>query len=570
MVEEIFSRPPSGHDRVLRRLLTVFVVVVCGIVVGAKPAWRWVRDARAARLVHSANVAWEKKDWRNSGQLFADADRLSPGYPAALRGLARFYAHSQSPYALNYFEMLESGGAAHLQDRLDHVRAALTVRRHDIARRLLKPLVAAHPRDPDVLLLLSESFELAGDLEQARAAARDALAAGATGARIEFRLASLELSSPIPAEKLHGKRALLALVVSAPSLRGEVALLLLERGSLASDEAALLLRLVPKGPEATFGDLLAHLMAEIRLRPAEGAVLARRFAEANMQEQASPQLAYVADQLGRAGADLAVVELVPENLALRDPVLCRLRLGSLLRLGDRAAMARLIETPDGPLPAAELAIVRAGFAQMSGDTVRAELLWRLALEAVDESPTLMEMLARHAESVGAVDAAIAGWQGILQDPVLAPRSAANILRLAGSLRPRPVLEALRRLAKLHPDRTDIRLSLAYVQVLLKTDRPDAEATLALGEEAFTDKGLYRTVAMLAALVAGRVEEAAQLLDRSGIDWSKAPPAWQAVRVATLARSGQNFAARQAAEGLDSSRLSLPEQALVADVLRLRR
>ena len=257
-------------------------------------------------------------------------------------------------------------------------------------------------------------------------------------------------------------------------------------------------------------------------------------------------------------------------MALHDPVLCRLRLGALLHLGDRAAMARLIETPDVPLPAAELAIVRAGYAQMSGDAIQADLLWRLALDAVAESPSSMEMLARHAETVGALDAAIAGWQGMLQDPVLVPRSAANILRLAGSLRPRPVLEALRRLAGLRPDRADIRLSLAYVQMLLKVDRADAEATLALGEGAFTDKQFYRIVSMLAALEADRADAAAQLLDGSGIEWEKTPPAWQAVRVATLARSGQNFAARQAAEALDPSRLSLPEQALVADLLPRRR
>jgi hypothetical protein len=222
------------------------------------------------------------------------------------------------------------------------------------------------------------------------------------------------------------------------------------------------------------------------------------------------------------------------------------------------------------LPAPELAIVRAGLAQMSGDTIQADLLWRLALEAVGESPSLMEMLAHHAETVGALDTAIAGWQAMLQDPVLVPRSAANIVRLAGSLRPRPVLEALRRLAVIHPDRPDLRLSLAYLQMLLKVDRSDAEATLALGEGTFSDKGLYRIVAMLAALEADRADKAAELLDGSGIDWAKAPPGWQAVRVAALGRSGQNFAARQAAEALDPSRLSLPEQALVADLLPKRR
>lgn len=545
-------------------------MVVCGIVLGAKPAWKWVRNARAARMVHSANAAWDRKDWRNSGRLFDDAERLSPGYPPALRGLARHYAHARSSYSLNFFALLESSGTAGLEDRLDHVRAALAVKRTDIARRLIKSLLIDNPMDPDVLTLLSETFEQVGDLERARAAARDALAAGAMGVRTEFRLASLELASPVPEERLHGKRALLALVVSAPALRTEVALLLLERGKLTSDETALLRRLVPRGPEATFGERLVDLMADIRLRPAEDVDLVRRFAEANMLEKASPQLAYVADQLGRAGANRAVVDLVTESLALRDPVLCRLRLGALLHLGDRAAMTRLIETPDGPLPASELAIVKAGLAQMSGDAIRADSLWRLALEAVRDSPSSMEMLARHAETIGALDAAIAGWQGMLQDPVLVPRSAANILRLAGSLRPRPVLEALRRLAGIHPDRADLRLSLAYVQTLLKVDRSDAEATLALGEGAFTDKGLYRIVAMLAALEADRADDAAQLLEGSRIDWAKAPPAWQAVRVATLGRSGQNFAARQAAEALDPSRLSLPEQALVADLLPRRR
>ncbi len=381
---------------------------------------------------------------------------------------------------------------------------------------------------------------------------------------------SLELASDAPDQKLHGKRGLLALVVSNPSLRTEAALLLLERATTTPDEAALLARLVPRGPEAPFGDRLVHLLAGIRRRPAEAVARVRDFSEANELEKALPQLAFVADQLGRAGENHALVELVTESLALRDAVLCRLRLGALVHLGDLAAMERLIETPDGPLPTAELAVVRAGLAQMSGATDSAAILWRLALVAVRDSPSLMEMLARHAETVGAVDAAIAGWKGMLQDPMLVPRSAANVLRLAGALHPGPTRAALRRLVELHPEKTGFRLPLAYVQLLLKVDTADVEATLALGEGAFPDKGLYRIVGVLAALNADGIDRAAQLLDESGIDWAKAPPGWHAVRVAALGRSGQNFAVHQAGKDLDPSRLSLPEQALVRDRLKARR
>ena len=553
----------------VRRFTAFFFLVVLLVVTGSVaggPAWRTYERARAERLVAEAEEARSRGDWMTASARLHDADRAGPGSPPVLRALARYYAHFRSSYGLNYFEMLEQTGTMTPGDRLAFVRLAFVLRRTDVARRVVRPLHEAGPRDPEVLLLLSEIFERDGDLEGARDTARDALNSGADPAAVDLRLGAMELASMDPEERDHGKARLLAAVVSQPAIRAEAASLLLERDELSRTDTALLMRLVPGDRSAPVPEQAVRLVVDLRRRPAESSAIVREFAKDNPGLGSPGNLAYVAERLGRAGLHKAVAELVPENLAVRDPVLCRIRLEALLRSADLAGMGRLIDAQERPLPPTERAVYRAGLAQMSRATNVAAGRWRMALDAVGSSPSAMEMLAIHAEDSGASEVAVRAWEGMLQDPVLAVRAATQMLRLAGISDPHASLAALRRLVQVRPDDTGARLALAHSQLLLKVDIDEAMATLARSEKTFVDKDFFQVVSVLGALVHGENDHAAQLLADAAVDWSKAPHGWRAVRVAALGASRQNYSARSAAAELDRSRLSLPELALVIDWL----
>lgn len=548
----------------VRRFTAFFFLVVLLVAAGSlagRPAWRLYERARVEQLLAKAEEARSRGDWMTAATRLHDADRACPGSPPVLRALARYYAHFRSSYGLNYFEMLEQTGTMTPGDRLP-----LVLERTDVSRRVVRPLHEAGPRDPEVLLLLSEIFERDGDLEAARDTARDALNSGADPAAVDLRLGAMELSSMDPDERDHGKARLLAAVVSQPTIRAEAASLLLERDELSNTDTALLRRLVPGDPKAPVPEQAVRLVVDLRHRPAEASAIVREFARDNPGLASAGDLAYVAERLGRAGLHKAVAELVPENLAVHDPVLCRIRLEALLRSADLVGMERLIDAQERPLPPAERAVYRAGLAQMSRATNVAVGRWRTALDAVRSSPSAMEMLAIHAEDSGASDVAIRAWEGMLQDPVLAARAAPQMLRLAGFSDPHASRAALRRRVEVRPADTGARLALAHSQLLLKADIDEAIATLARGEKAFLDKDLFQVVSVLGALVQGESDHAAQLLADATIDWSKAPQGWRAVRVAALGASRQNYSARSAAMELDRSQLSLPELALAVDWL----
>lgn len=530
----------------------------------ARAAWKQRNLKLAVRFAGRARDARLSRDWTGAHGALLAAHALAPAHPDVLRGLAEFYSTFNNPDAVAYWRNLEGSGAMTAADRLAFTRLALKIHRPDLARRSLAPFHQANPGDAAGLILVSEIFSQEGDLPQARAAAEAAAAAGAESQTVGLRLAMLDLGSPRPKDWNRAKVRLLAMVMTASRLRAEAATVLLARNLVTRAEEALLATLLPDDATASFQERTVRLVLALRRNPALVAGLVGSFKTDHQLSTASPELIAAGEILAQTGQHLAVLELIPDTLALSNQNLCRLRLGALAATGDIAGTDRLLAAPGNPLVPKQVAIFRAGAAQVAGRTNELKSLWQMALADCRGDAEALELLARNADSVGATAAAVQAWEFLLLDPMFAARAANELMRLGTVHRdPRTLYVALRRTAELHPEDSGARLALAYCQLLLQLDEEAARKTVAAGPAAYPNRDLYQIVAALAALRAKDAESAVKALEDPAINWGDAPVSWRMVRVASLGQAGLSSEAREAAATLSPDALSAPELALVA-------
>ena len=293
----------------------------------------------------------------------------------------------------------------------------------------------------------------------------------------------------------------------------------------------------------------------------------RRLAEPLQPDPALPELILTAEWLGELREYDALLGLIPETKALTHPDLARLRLGALAGKKDWAAMDRFLARPERPLPPPVEAIFQAGIVQLAGRTEEAAARWQLALAAAGPEPALLELLARQAESAGAPGPALEAWQRMLAEPRLVPRAAGQMLRLGSATRDLPAMvTALHRLVPLRSDQPDLRLSLAFCQLMLGLDREAAQTALAAGAQTYPDQGLFHVTSALAAFRDGQTDRALGELEHPAVQWTDAPIAWTVVRVAILGRAGDRRRAREIAAKLTPAKLAAAELALVNEWL----
>lgn len=558
--------PPTSPGRFFRVGIIVLTSLALAIGTGfaARAAWKHRNLALVAQFASRARDARQNRDWTGAHGALLAAHALAPAHPNVLRGLAEFYSTFNNPEAVAYWRLLENTGALNAADRLAFTRLALNIHRPDLARRSLAPFHQSNPGDPAGLILVSEIFSKEGDLPQARAAAEAAAAAGAETQTVELRLAMLDLGSPRPEDWTRAKVRLLAMVMTASRLRAEAATALLARNLVTRAEEGLLATLLPDDAKASFRERTVRLVLALRRKAAPVTSLLKPFITANQLSTASSELIAAGEILAQTGQHSAVLELIPEPLALANQSLCRLRLGALAATGDIAGTDRLLAAPGNPLAPKQVAIFRAGAAQAAGRTNEFKSLWEIALANCRGDADALELLARNAESVGATAAAVKSWEFLLLDPMFAARAANELMRLGTVHRdPRTLHVALRRTAELHPEDSGARLALAYCQLLLQVDEEKTRKTVAAGPGAYPNRDLYQIVAALAALRETDAEKAVKALEDPAINWSDAPVSWRMVRAAALGRAGLSSEARKMAATLVPDALSAPELALVA-------
>jgi hypothetical protein len=548
--------------------LVVVGVLALGAAFSAKPIWRSLRDRRVGQFNTRAQAAATAGEWETVASLLRAANGLNPRQPDALRLTAEYYSRFNHPEGLNYWSRLEQSGVATVGDQLQHVQLALRCRRLDEARAVLAPLHRSQPQNPEILLAVSEFLELDGDPAQALAAALDALKQCPGQPRFELRVAELQLASEQAPIRSLGRARHWTLAASPAPERVTAALTLLALPRLSPGELNRLGQWFSGRTNAPLKESAVGLLVALRQAPSNAPQRLTEFMQARPEATSEVELGQLAEQLAQGGWPALVAQIVTPEHALRDAQLARQRLGALAALGDHAALEQLAANPKLPLPKGLRLMFQASAAQLAGrPRIEVSARWRVALLECATIPVALELLAVHAESVGAREVAAQAWEGMLPHPAYAARAAHQMLRLSRLHNDATgTHKALKRLTELRPRRGDLKLALAFCQLLLQRDEPAALAFLKTCPTELTQDPFYRITAALAAVRQGQPETALAQLEPLHLDQPETPIPWRVVYVAALGQGGQTSEARHVAADLRLDELSGPERELAANWL----
>lgn len=547
--------------------LLVFLAAVVVAVVGAKPAWHAWRQEQAMNFVRQARAALDADDQTAFLGNLRAANNLAPTLPEVLRLNGEHYSRYRHSDGLIHWHQLRQTGAATREDLLQYARLAIHCDRTELAREIVKPLHYGAPNDAEVLVVLSELFEKEGDLPQAREAALDAITRNPRDAAAELRVARLELASQRPAQRIAARGRLYALMAGTNRVRVDAAFALMLDDRPSNADYDLIVRMMDRNPVPSLGEKLATMLVSLRRKETTPEAVSAGL-KAFLGREPNPwERMVAAERLGAAGEFNAVLDLLPEKVALTDRNLAAFRLGALASLRDSAGMERFLKDPGQPLPRASRDTYWATAAALAYLTNETPALWRTALASCGQDEAAVKALAIQAENAGATDTAVECWNHLLPNPAIAPQAASQLLRIAERKNdPRGIYLALRRLASLRPGRIEYELPLAFYQALLELEPGDSSRILSQWEARATASPWFAAAKALFLLRNRQPDRAVQQLEAAAIDWDSAPAVWMAVRIAALGESGDHTGARQLARNLVPDRLSALELNLVSSWL----
>lgn len=558
---------PMLHGRLTRWYFLIFgagVGLVSLAMLGGKPVWRHIKEVRLQRFVATAIKADESGAYDLAAGNLKAALEIHAGHPDALRATAQHFTLLNDSMGLRFWDDLDSLGYATREDRLEAVKLALRCLLPEPAAKNLFRLSAQSPDDPVVLDLYADLRLLEGIKPEALRYASEALNRNPRNAGAELKLGFLELIQDGPPEVVTAGRArLMQLAITGATNRVTAMHILLVHGRLSRADGLLLQRfLKPIAPQDEEAQLVAYALA-VRLSPERKEPELAALAESLLKPDRLPALTRVADWLGELKDFDAILQLLPEDRALKNDQLSRIRLGALAGRGDWNAMEAMLSAPNLRLAEAEAAVFRAGVSQSAQRKEEAELRWQLALAACGSVPRHLELLAQHAEATGAKAVAANAWKQMMGDPRLVHRAAAQMLRLGSETRDLSTLVvALKRLIAITPDDFDLQLNLAFSNLMLNTDLDEAAKILQTGKGRFSDRSLFQVATAFLEFRRGNTEQALQLISTPPIAWETSPVSWQVVRLAIVGSAGQDSWARQLARNLHPDRLGAAELKLI--------
>ncbi|MBN9692271.1 MAG: hypothetical protein J0M24_18650 [Verrucomicrobia bacterium] len=542
--------------------VVVLLLLVAGIV-GAKPIWTWSKQRRAETFLIQFREADQAGKLDAASAALRSAFFLAPNYPPVAREVAHFYSRSGLPEALNLWRELGAVSPLTLEDQLAYARVALELDRFDIAVPLMLQLITNSPSSPGVLPLAAEIAQRRGDPDAAVRLANEALNRDPANTTNLWLLANLQLRHPDPNVQSSGRQRLMAMAAGSSPERIKAVQLLLSSRPLPAADVNLLLRLLPERPEATFEERLARLGLENLSDPSGRVARVQALAQPLWNPEGRSNLLAAVSWFGQLGEYQDVLILVPEEQALTDSRLYLNRAGALGELERWSEVESLLANPKAPEMPLLQQILRASAAHAAGRTNESLGHWQQALTLADTDRAMLLSIARLAEVRGYTQVALDAWRPLLGDPRVAPRAAAEVLRLASISRNLSATrDALRRLDQLGAISHAQRITYALYDALLNQDLTRTQSLLSRSGAKAGDTNQLAVVRALVALRQNDPDLAAKELDVLTVDWSRVPVLWQVVRVAQLGRVGRRVEARELAEGLEVAELSAPERALV--------
>lgn len=511
----------------------------------AKPAYRWLKEWRAAVNLEKSSEALANEDWGLAKQLALASLRLrgDDGALEALRHLQQAAEGMERPKDPRFAQALFFHPEA---TALDRAESLPMIRKHAAAVFFLRAVESLDPQEaqsPPILLEKAQYLKDRGRWGEAKDVLLDQQLTLSQEPRLRLRLAEILLTEGGAGEVREAQgwiSALLAeqgeVAMKAFRLLGQIPIPLLDLEVLPDLEAW-----IAERQEATTLDRLIARHQQLRqqaVRPET--LLAEAIAE--FREESPKDLA---TWLGTFGEHSEILELISEEDASQSLELFDLRNQSLAALGQLEALEAAMQEPPSGISVVKLRSLEAVLKGTMSNQAAETAAWEQALReaSLDGSENHYLEIAARARTVGNSRVYSEALMGALRLGI-GKIPLSNDLQplftiLAQEGRSLELMRANRQLLRYEPTNLQLLNNYFYLSALhrdleLENCKEALQELVDLKPEILN----FRSSLAIILLMLGESSEALSLFDEVNVDWTSLPPSESVAYGASLSLNGK--------------------------------
>ena len=541
-------------------LLLVFLV---GWLAGV-PAYRHIKSLRAIKLMEQSQSMADAGHIPKALDLMRQAITMAPTNEAVFRMVRLLNAGIGDVQALAFLQHKMMNGEADPDELIVLAEQSLRSGQEGIAKLALEKLEGnASARK---IVLEMKLMDAAGDTKGAVDLARSKISGISERERADVLLAAAEI---LLLKDASASQSILEPLMHRPDAAGIAALRLLGKQQLRFPgqgpmDSAKLIKALSKHPMATVTDKLMEADLMIAVDPGSKIQVIDTLKSAFANPKLSGELEF-ARWLNRRQANEEAIDFIGRERALANPEWLLVYLdahAALDRWGDVFTLLDA-ETVVGLSDSIRLMFL-ARAAEKSGEIEEADTAWReMHRNLAYEKPEVVSFIANYTVQIGNSEQAFKAFSILSKNQEFAMQGYLGMIHTWQRNRPTiDLVKVYEEFSGAYPGIGEVRLDLAYLQLLTKTNAQEA-AAVALEMHRKEPMSLATlSAAALGCLSNGFPEQGATLYEGKTVDWQNAPNPWKAVRVAVLRATGKAAEASPLAATIDLDQLRPEERELL--------
>ena len=554
---------PVVHNPRQLRLQWLLVCVLVGVAALESPgAYRALKLWRAHLFIAEAEDFIRQQKPNEAFARVQAAFQLAPTSDRVLRLSARLYATIRHPQALTLWRQLVNTPGSSAEDHRNYVELGLTRGMADLVNPVVARWISEKTEHSIELLMIARYFMLQGKPEEAREYASRGARKRPGDEVSQLFSARLLLGSNSSQDARLGLQTLWSLADSPSSVGLQAIELLARRQDLTKDHGDALVNKLSNHPMKTTEDELLIRDLKLRFEPDQFFPVLDETLNRFRNAPQAQQLA-VGRWLNKQKSFNKTIELIPlaQSLTNRDAFV--LRLDAMAALDKWKQIGGELDAEPNPLDPAIREVFRARVAMELGQPNEARVQWRKVHFEAGQNPQVLKYVAKYAERVGERADAEQAYRRLTTFPDQARDAYVNMVRLANEdLNTKRLRELLREMKAIFPEDPLVENDLAYLNLLQNEAIQDSKATAEKLYDLNPSFLAYRTTLALARLRTREIDKAKKVYEGLTLEWTLAPPGWQAVHAAVHGASGNTAAAREFIEKIPLENLKPEERALI--------
>lgn len=545
-------------------LAIILVVGAIGYFAG-KPAYRAIKARRAAEAARIATAHFETNGFTEGSKFLRIASTLSPGAPQVVRARAEILTRFHDPSAIQEWYQLDAVQPLSTEERWKLVDLALETDRLDVAGDELKKLGAIHSSEPGYLRRIARYFLSTAQFDDAIESARQLVELDAGNVQYELLLGEALIQSASEAKRGEGRRILLLLAQTDPTVQIPAVSLLIDHASLTTDDRVMVSRMLNSRADL---DLAGHILsATLRMTT-------DRQQRENAAEEVRTHLPLNDEAAAVRFADWCLRFQIPSAAAISLKPFAQSTNGNTATLYVQAValsedwpkLDSLLSPTDPRLDPAIIESIRGWRAAKAGKTDDAINLFKVAIGkagATGGLPSRYHVVAVWAELANLPLVAVDAYAPMLANPrttVFAARSSLKLLQAQKDLG--PSLPDLRKLLDYAPSDGSIQLEFARTAIILNQDIAKAHP---MATNLFVQYPKSPSIRLLAAAAETRKGDPIRgvaILEENASTLFELDDRWRSLEVLVLLKGQQKEPARRLARQLRLDQLKFEERAIV--------